>query len=170
MRPTEKEACCSERLKPPPVTDAPSRDSSSGFCKPAVGKPRSKSLSTERAIIVFGSRGAELISHATVTNWVGAAAAAVVAAPAFADNRGQYTLAEKEEFAREMKSLDKAAAMKKADEASAKPLQPSYYNPNGNNVLAIKGSEGVNMRKPSDPNGSATPLSTHEAATQSTWS
>ena len=109
-------------------------------------------LSVVTAALAF-SAPPSCTRRSAIVNFGAAAAAAVVAAPAFADNRGQYTSAEKEEFAREMKSLDQAAAMKKADEASAKPSQPSYYNPNGNNVLAIKGSEGVNMRKPSDPNG-----------------
>ena len=69
---------------------------------------------------------------------LGATAAAVFQAPAFAE---------------EAKEPPKVAAeVKKEEEKSTLTTPSSYYNPNGNNVMALKGSDGVNMRKASDPN------------------
>mmetsp|Transcript_73365 Transcript_73365/g.177036 ORF Transcript_73365/g.177036 Transcript_73365/m.177036 type:complete len:295 (+) Transcript_73365:421-1305(+) len=72
LRPTPKEACCSESPKPPPMTEAPRRDSSSGFCRAAVAEPSSRSLSTLRAREFLASMGSLLSNHARVTNCVGA--------------------------------------------------------------------------------------------------
>ena len=78
----------------------------------------------------------------------GAAAAAMVSSPAFAK---VLTKEEKAaQLAADLAALDAGAKIKKQDEQSSNPGQPSYYNPNGVNVLAVKDT-GVTMRKPLDP-------------------